>query len=692
MNNQITSLCYVSKRDERTTQVCRIADYENGRFVPYDLDPDAEFYGTERDILYFPNQIDATEIGAIGVYDWYVDRNNGRDWTQVTRSSKDWIEVVLTDLDSPEMIVQAFLHGWNCTQNYHNQHDLIVCCHGDGDRRLAIYLSKGDLVSSQEGFTFSSKVVRVRTGVINLTMDTGACISRYSQRDQRRYLSDPNAFLPLEEILVRSDMDIVGTIVKEDIRKLAQSALSRREKQLVGAAMEKLDMQSLEESVRVKLQCKPEYAAELIDRFIQNTKMRLEDRNTTLVLETLVQNDTQLVAKLREDVLKTWQRDNEQAVRDARAKLSETEDQIQKKEYALKEAQDRYQAAMDKLTEAEKALADQEKLSAELEEKIQSQLQRMPDPRAALFLDHPLANMPQLGSVLSATAQETFRIRQVKPVDAPTTGDIAVGWDAGIRLFQGLVGSGDLARQFVLLAFAAYIHHQEMLFVGNTASVFADTMAQCLTGALPVHVRLLSDSADPVVLCEKLRSTGCKVFVLDDALSTGYDIARNIHAELSDALIMYTVRHEEMMALEPLSLFTTCFPVFTDEVALTDRVPAVPCPDCTAALESFQGTAASKEIKAMQDRLNTWLGDGFWPPILKNKCENLMKTMQALSKLQMKRPELGVKSMEMQVMVPLLRSLAQSEKILPVMDRLSDYTKAEKENLSIFMHHEGIVV
>ena len=69
-----------------------------------------------------------------------------------------------------------------------------------------------------------------------------------------------------------------------------------------------------------------------------------------------------------------------------------------------------------------------------------------------------------------------------------------------------------------------------------------------------------------------------------------------------------------------------------------------------------------------------------------------MKTMQALSKLQMKRPELGVKSMEMQVMVPLLRSLAQSEKILPVMDRLSDYTKAEKENLSIFMHHEGIVV
>ncbi len=35
-DNTITSLCYVSDKNDKTTRLCRIADYINGHFEPYE--------------------------------------------------------------------------------------------------------------------------------------------------------------------------------------------------------------------------------------------------------------------------------------------------------------------------------------------------------------------------------------------------------------------------------------------------------------------------------------------------------------------------------------------------------------------------------------------------------------------------------------------------------------------------------
>ena len=51
MSDNILSLCYVSKRTDKYTQFCRIADLVDGDFIPYTYSV-TDFYDTDRDLIY----------------------------------------------------------------------------------------------------------------------------------------------------------------------------------------------------------------------------------------------------------------------------------------------------------------------------------------------------------------------------------------------------------------------------------------------------------------------------------------------------------------------------------------------------------------------------------------------------------------------------------------------------------------
>ena len=52
MSDKIVSLCYVSKRGDKSTELCRIADWVDGNFEPYTYNTNTNFYDTERDLIY----------------------------------------------------------------------------------------------------------------------------------------------------------------------------------------------------------------------------------------------------------------------------------------------------------------------------------------------------------------------------------------------------------------------------------------------------------------------------------------------------------------------------------------------------------------------------------------------------------------------------------------------------------------
>lgn len=73
-NKTITSLCYVHNKNEKTTLLCRIADYDpiTGGFIPYKYDPGRDFYDDDRDLLYGANYDVLAEEGEIAVFDWFA--------------------------------------------------------------------------------------------------------------------------------------------------------------------------------------------------------------------------------------------------------------------------------------------------------------------------------------------------------------------------------------------------------------------------------------------------------------------------------------------------------------------------------------------------------------------------------------------------------------------------------------------
>ena len=66
-NNTIISLCYVGNKNDKTTELCRFADYIDGRFVPYAYDYNRDFYGEERDLIIGMSYDVLADVGEIGV-------------------------------------------------------------------------------------------------------------------------------------------------------------------------------------------------------------------------------------------------------------------------------------------------------------------------------------------------------------------------------------------------------------------------------------------------------------------------------------------------------------------------------------------------------------------------------------------------------------------------------------------------
>ena len=112
-SDNVVSLCYISSQNDKTTQLCRIADYHNGGFESYTYDSTYDFRGTERDLLYGQTRDISGSVGTIAVYDWsaYQDTLTNEWRTSTHESEVSWIEIVSTFKDSPEQLVEMIKSG-----------------------------------------------------------------------------------------------------------------------------------------------------------------------------------------------------------------------------------------------------------------------------------------------------------------------------------------------------------------------------------------------------------------------------------------------------------------------------------------------------------------------------------------------------------------------------------------------------
>lgn len=166
-SDNVVSLCYVSSQNDKTTQLCRIADYHNGGFEAYTYDSTYDFRGTERDLLYGYRRDISGGIGTIAVYDWsaYQDAMTNEWRTSTHESEVSWIEVISSFKDTPEQLVEMIKCGIKLSMPSSRKHDIIVCCSAKGAYADTVYVSANDLVCINDVYTFSDEVITLETAI-----------------------------------------------------------------------------------------------------------------------------------------------------------------------------------------------------------------------------------------------------------------------------------------------------------------------------------------------------------------------------------------------------------------------------------------------------------------------------------------------------------------------------------------------
>ncbi len=671
MTEKITSLCYVSKRDDRSTQLCRIADYSNGAFHPYTFAPGSGFSGTDRDILYFPSRTDAVNIGDIGVYEWSVDTVNDKDWTYVSKSSIGWVEVVETSMETPEMIVQLFLRGWSVSENFSGQHDVIVCCASHDEKPLCVYVHREDFQKAKQGYTLAGSVEKLQVGRINPKQSSEFCTCRYSPRDNRRYLVKKDFFEPQEQISVRGELDHVSAIIQAEMRSLSQGMLSRREKQLISAALEKLNTNSLKETVMARLNCDEAKADRLIKGYLKHVEGRIDDKDVLAVFDALVENDSSLVERLKNQVAVIFERENEKKRQEAQTRLNEIQESIRAAENSLTNIREREKETRRRIEQAKQTVAEKEKLVEEIDAEIQRRIQE--------FQEHPASGLVDryLGQAAGgpAAAPKTYSIRRPAPMDAPVK--IEDAFEQISKPWNGIVSSSR-ATEFALLSMAAYVCRQELLLAGNSSSVFADAIARTITGRDAVHVNLSSPIPDLEAFLKEMQNLPCPVVCFEDALGAGYESVRSAASRLKDILVLYTVRHPEALVMEPQSLYISCFPILTDPLCLSDRMEGSSGANCTEALENLISQLTGQGKHPAAER---WFGQGTFSPLQTQKCKWLETALCLLSEKTRQNRNYGSRILELRILHQLFRSMGRADAALELLLTSSNLTAREKEDL-----------
>ena len=129
MENEIISLCMIiaNKQNPTLNRLFRFADLQEGKFVPYEREANAQFYKDDIDNLYLPESDRAFPINTILLYKWTPFREENDDrWKQrICRSQEQWIEVLETEQTSCEQILAKMKKGYKLQEYYEKEHPLL---------------------------------------------------------------------------------------------------------------------------------------------------------------------------------------------------------------------------------------------------------------------------------------------------------------------------------------------------------------------------------------------------------------------------------------------------------------------------------------------------------------------------------------------------------------------------------------
>lgn len=703
-NNLITSLCYVYNKTDKTTLLCRIADYKNETFVPYPYDPNREFYGNDRDLLYGQNYEVLAEEGTIGIFDWYAYLNSDNQWRTYVKKNNDisWCEVInFGKYDSPTKIAAEIKTGMPFSYKFDGAHDLVLVSKTDSMGLNALLLRAGTVKTKDNQLVFMDDVIKIPVGAISMKTSTLSCQCRYLKTDQH-YLRWPNGFTPMKQYNIKKPVEVVRDIIQGNISYFDSGILSRKEKQLLRGVLARITEPTIVDLICDKMKCSVQDAHTYINQYIETANIKLEKQKALSIMEKLIESDVDAVLEMKKAVKEEWLLENDALVAEKKKEIehytevlhtaqdlaNEENERIKNSAQAEEKKLNRLKEKNEELTESVEGL---QKLKEELEREIQDRINRAKDNLAGSMLDRALmmpAIQMQQPVVGETKALKTFAVRYHQ--EETEEADIDICHDAAQTDWNLLCGDNELASGLALLALAAFACNQSILVAGEGAEEIADMLSVSVSGHKPLKVHIRTETDIDAMVAE-VEAQNHQIICVINGLESGYTAARELMEHFRDSRFIFTAIHGESLAMEPESLFSTFFPILTDYFYNGKYVQEPSTLDCSGKLLQLAGSEEEKNAyREAKRNVAKWLKDEYFPPLFRKRFAKLVAAMTLLGrKLKMGNTALHTAELEL-VVTPWLKCIRRTELLQGILEGDNNLDDDRKKDLLNYIGADGM--
>ena len=661
MSDKIISLCYVSSKGDKTTELCRIADYIDGAFVPYYFEPGNEFYAENRDLLYGSTAFLQVEEGSISVFEWSTYLTAQNKWfTDTSRSEQSWCEVIPTKYGTVDDLISALKSGLSMNGGYDRSHDLILCCRASGNQSDGLYITKSDAFCRDGKLYVNDEVISLSQVRLDLRYAVGDCKCRSSKYDTRKYLAREDGCRVVGRAELKAKDEIIGEIIRQNITK---DGLARKERQAARSALEKLDMPSVVEVIADRLQCSKDLAAKLAEEYVAGAHMRLDSASSQRLIELLIENDTESVQRMRAAVQQQWDETQQEQIKAAQQRQAEATAAFEAIRKQIADAEMALQKTQERQAEAESKAGEALLLQEQIEAEIQKRLEGFKTDYASFLVENAVIASAAVPIQQSGTGKVSTGWTIVLPENATHEGSLEENIDVAFENWGEICANQEMARGLTLLSFAAYAKRQPLLLVGEGAIPVSDLISSSICGQPAIKIHTTGEpQVFQNVIVEIEKKPGA-IICLINGLKNGYDRLRMLMQMCPHRMFVITEMHAESLTMEPTSLFTALFPVFCDYFYTGKQIEELPTYDCSNELHSKANQLETRSIKQAKVTVSQWLSDGFYPPVVRERCSILFAMMNLLAQMPGMSVNNNVALAIEFLFVPLLKCMRKEESL-----------------------------
>lgn len=580
----------------------RLADVDdNGRIIPFIIDPKLPYKSGNRNKLYYKT---GPKIeGYIGLWNWRTEQLYGEKEHVIADIKKGKpIEIFLIEqCNSINEVIDILKEGVDINT----------------DRKCFVVAIECDKTFS--GILLSKKQTKDDGGLVYLKDNVEQVESVIIQKedtiilDSRVFINDLSYEFKSSFVRINSPSDIIKKIFLKRINnlKFKERILDKDVYRILRNFLSVLPDRSMVIDLMESYSCNEIEAEAYIDDFIKNAKSYIDGENIeNRIMNAIVLNDETLIQKCKEIIEEDWKNDNRITLELVNEEIKSINDNISSKKEELNIIQKELKEKQCQLDFLSSQLSEKEKLALDVDERIKNKIDDA-KKNAADFISQ-MAFITPTSAMNGNTIKSCYKTGlAIDTEDIEEYDDVNTLHSLISEELQNAGVSSKYRDSLAAYMYSAYLTHTPLLLAGPCGKSIANAFSSALNARL-AGVLNCSNPFDSEALKEVINSND-NVVIIENPFSSEWIYTVLDIISTPDKFIILVTPFTEDLSIEPRGLLNYVLPIFTE--LFVDSEPT----------NAFIGSKAS---------------EGYIPPVGKNgsnRLYNRILSQMRMSLLSVKR-------------------------------------------------------